>query len=106
MPFGLRQRRSHFQGMDTTTDREVTAEEICTLVDHYLPGGAARATVDAEGEFVVEWQSSRVPACRYQARSNESFDEALHLLVARSAALRRARAARRGPGNGKMRPKP
>ena len=68
------------------------------LVDHYLPGGAARAMVDARGEYVVEWQSSRVPTCRYQARSNESFDEALHVLVARSAALIRAQAGRRDAG--------
>jgi hypothetical protein len=63
---------------------EVTAEEVLTLIGNFLPPGEARAEMIA-GEFVTMWSPRERPERVFTGRSDRSFDDAYHALIAKCA---------------------
>jgi hypothetical protein len=72
---------------------EVTSDEVIELVSRFLPPGQARAEKIAN-EFLVFWSPRAAPQRVFIGRSEESFDDAYHALIARCARQFMIQAAR------------
>jgi hypothetical protein len=63
---------------------EVSEVDVVELIRRFLPPGEACATTTND-EFVVTWAAAASPARVFIGRSRESFEDAYHALIAKTA---------------------